>query len=178
MSHCIMQAVGDVFWPHNVSWIKSQAPQKSQQQLSASPPKCKADVVPMVLGLAAQENPRYLTERPVGQVTFRFLEATWAMSAVAPWDGRRRRESALVARAGRKETQLRYLMRILLAGLVASMVAIGGCAGMSETEPRTLLHKWGRWGRRWSSHRGARRQCRNGRGHRGWSRPGGRFSPW
>ena len=33
---------------------------------------------------------------------------------------------------------MRYLMRILLAGLVASTVAIGGCAGLSDTEQRTL----------------------------------------
>jgi len=37
-----------------------------------------------------------------------------------------------------KETQLRHLKRIMLAGLVASVVAIGGCAGMTETEQRTL----------------------------------------
>jgi osmotically inducible lipoprotein OsmB len=48
------------------------------------------------------------------------------------------RERALETRAGRKETQLRHLMRIMLAGLVASLVALGGCAGMSETEQRTL----------------------------------------
>jgi osmotically inducible lipoprotein OsmB len=48
------------------------------------------------------------------------------------------RERALETRARRKETQLRHLMRIMLAGLVASIVAIGGCAGMSETEQRTL----------------------------------------
>ena len=42
------------------------------------------------------------------------------------------------SRAGRKETQLRHLMRIMLVGLVASLVAIGGCAGLSETEQRTL----------------------------------------
>jgi len=29
-------------------------------------------------------------------------------------------------------------MRIMLAGLVASIVAIGGCAGMSETQQRTV----------------------------------------
>jgi osmotically inducible lipoprotein OsmB len=33
---------------------------------------------------------------------------------------------------------LRYLMRIMLAGLVASTVVLGGCAGMTETEQRTL----------------------------------------
>jgi hypothetical protein len=29
-------------------------------------------------------------------------------------------------------------MRLLLAGVVVSMAAIGGCAGLSETEQRTL----------------------------------------
>ena len=44
----------------------------------------------------------------------------------------------LQSRARRKETRLRYLRRIILAGLVAGTVAIGGCAGMTETEQRTL----------------------------------------
>jgi osmotically inducible lipoprotein OsmB len=48
------------------------------------------------------------------------------------------RERSLETRAHRKETQLRHLMRIMLAGLVASIVVIGGCAGLSETEQRTL----------------------------------------
>ena len=60
------------------------------------------------------------------------------MSAVAPWDGRRQREGALTAQAYRKESQLRYFMRLLLAGVVAGSVAIAGCAGLSETEQRTL----------------------------------------
>ena len=41
-------------------------------------------------------------------------------------------------RAGRKETQVRRLIRIMLVGFVASIVVLGGCAGMSETEQRTL----------------------------------------
>jgi Glycine zipper len=48
------------------------------------------------------------------------------------------RERALETRARRKETQVRYLMRLMLVGLVASIVALGGCAGMTETEQRTL----------------------------------------
>jgi hypothetical protein len=57
--------------------------------------------------------------------------------------GSRRRQQyrgnrALEARAYRKESQVRYGMRFLLAGLVASTIVIGGCAGMSETEQRTL----------------------------------------
>jgi osmotically inducible lipoprotein OsmB len=60
------------------------------------------------------------------------------MSAVAHSEGQRKRERAPEARAHRKETQLRHLMRIMLVGFVASLVAIGGCAGMSETEQRTL----------------------------------------
>jgi osmotically inducible lipoprotein OsmB len=47
-------------------------------------------------------------------------------------------ERPLETGARRKETQLRHLRRIVLVGLVASIVAIGGCAGMSETEQRTL----------------------------------------
>jgi osmotically inducible lipoprotein OsmB len=41
-------------------------------------------------------------------------------------------------RAGRKETRVRHLMRIMLVGLVAGIVTLGGCAGMTETEQRTL----------------------------------------
>jgi osmotically inducible lipoprotein OsmB len=48
------------------------------------------------------------------------------------------RERMLETRTHRKETRLRHLTRIMLVGLVASTVAIGGCAGMSETEQRTL----------------------------------------
>ena len=48
------------------------------------------------------------------------------------------RERALETRARRKETQLRHLMHIMVVGLVASLVVIGGCAGLSETEQRTL----------------------------------------
>ena len=33
---------------------------------------------------------------------------------------------------------MRYGMRFLLAGLVVSTIVIGGCAGLSETEQRTL----------------------------------------
>jgi osmotically inducible lipoprotein OsmB len=40
--------------------------------------------------------------------------------------------------AYRKETALRYLKRIVLAGLLVSIIVIGGCAGMSETQQRTL----------------------------------------
>jgi osmotically inducible lipoprotein OsmB len=48
------------------------------------------------------------------------------------------RERELETRTRRKETQLRHLVRIMLVGLVASIVVLGGCAGMSETEQRTL----------------------------------------
>jgi len=52
---------------------------------------------------------------------------------------RKQRRGELAPKTTRiKETQLRYLTHIMLAGLVASIVAIGGCAGMSETEQRTL----------------------------------------
>jgi osmotically inducible lipoprotein OsmB len=37
-----------------------------------------------------------------------------------------------------KGTRLRHLMRLMFVGLVAGTVAIGGCAGMTETEQRTL----------------------------------------
>jgi osmotically inducible lipoprotein OsmB len=47
-------------------------------------------------------------------------------------------ETALETRARRREILLRHLMRVMLVGLVASIVAIGGCAGLSETEQRTL----------------------------------------
>jgi hypothetical protein len=33
---------------------------------------------------------------------------------------------------------MRHLMRIVLVGLVACILVLGGCAGMSETEQRTL----------------------------------------
>jgi osmotically inducible lipoprotein OsmB len=48
------------------------------------------------------------------------------------------RDRALEARTRGKETQMRHLMRIMLVGLVAGIMVIGGCAGMSETEQRTL----------------------------------------
>ena len=48
------------------------------------------------------------------------------------------RERVPETQAGRKETQVRHLTRILLVGLVVGIVALGGCAGMSETEQRTL----------------------------------------
>jgi osmotically inducible lipoprotein OsmB len=47
-------------------------------------------------------------------------------------------ERAPETRAHRKEPQVRYLMRLMLVGLVVGIVALGGCAGMSETEQRTL----------------------------------------
>jgi osmotically inducible lipoprotein OsmB len=60
------------------------------------------------------------------------------MSAVAHQGGQRMRDGTLEARARGKAAQSRHLWRLILAGLVASIVAIGGCAGMSETEQRTL----------------------------------------
>ena len=33
---------------------------------------------------------------------------------------------------------MRHLMRLMLVGVVASLVVISGCAGLSETEQRTL----------------------------------------
>jgi len=60
------------------------------------------------------------------------------MSAVATQGGQRMCEGTLEARARGKAPRSRHLRRLILAGLVASIVAIGGCAGMSETEQRTL----------------------------------------
>src|SRR5262245_56449899 len=60
------------------------------------------------------------------------------MSAIVHQGGQRMREGTLETRAHRKETQVRHLTRLMLVGLMASLVVIGGCAGMSETEQRTL----------------------------------------
>jgi osmotically inducible lipoprotein OsmB len=48
------------------------------------------------------------------------------------------REGTLEAGPRGNAPQSRHLRRLILAGLVASIVAIGGCAGTSETEQRTL----------------------------------------